>query len=939
MFERTKWIAALIGLLSVPALAQDRVTWESLVPRQGSTVTIYYDANQGTLPNPAGQVYIHLGFNGWTNIISPDPAMTATATSGLWSYIYNIPATATVIDLVFNDGQDNWDNNGTKDWHIQVFQQGLTAVLQEPVIDYSLGDPRRSPVFASVEDTIHIHGTAVAGGTAIDSLSLAIAGVMVARDSADSLVVDLPAASYEPGFHDVIFTAIDKAGASDTIEFTLLIHDVQPNEPPPPGTVPGVTVIDGQTATIALFAPHKNIVYLIGDFDDWLVTPEHQMKRYEVSPDSVLWWLTLTGLSAQEEYGYQYLLSGGLRAADPFSTKLLDPWNDSSVPASTYPDLKPYPVDLTVGLVSAFHTGTVPFTWHDANYERPQKESLVIYEMLVRDFVEGHDYSSLLDKVDYLAELGVNAVELLPINEFEGNSSWGYNTIFHTALDKYYGPPDAFKTFVDSCHSRGIAVIIDMVFNHVYRLSSLVQLYWDQESGQPAAESPWLNQQHNFANSAAHWGFDLNHESEHTQYYVDRVNRFWIEEFHVDGFRFDFTKGFGNNPKLMSDEWGSKYDGDRIRLLKRMADSLWETDSTAYVILEHLAENAEEVELANHGLMLWGNSNYNYNEATMGWHEDGKSDFSWGYYGQRGWSQPHLVTYMESHDEERLMYKNLTWGNASSGYSVKRLATALNRMKLAGAFFFTLPGPKMIWQFQELGYDYSIDYGGRLSEKPVRWDYLDDPYRKNLYKAYTALTQLRHGNPIFSSGDTKVTMNLGQSNGIKRMWLTDTTMQVTIIGNFGIVAQSINPNFQATGYWYDYFSGDSIMVSDVSATITVDPGRFNIFTNVRITPQEPEIEIPDIPTEVSLRQNYPNPFNLVTAIGYSVPEAGRVILTVYDLTGREVARLFDGYREADSYNVNWTGRTGAGRNAASGLYICRLSTNAGNVSRKMMLLR
>jgi len=119
----------------------------------------------------------------------------------------------------------------------------------------------------------------------------------------------------------------------------------------------------------------------------------------------------------------------------------------------------------------------------------------------------------------------------------------------------------------------------------------------------------------------------------------------------------------------------------------------------------HFADDSEEQVLANYGMLLWGNSNYNYNEATMGYHENGKSDFSWGYYGKRSWSQPHLVTYMESHDEERLMFKNLQYGNGAGAYSVKDPATALNRIKLAGAFFLTLPGPKMLWQFGELGYD------------------------------------------------------------------------------------------------------------------------------------------------------------------------------------------------------------------------------------------
>ena len=157
-----------------------------------------------------------------------------------------------------------------------------------------------------------------------------------------------------------------------------------------------------------------------------------------------------------------------------------------------------------------------------------------------------------------------------------------------------------------------------------------------------------------------------------------------------------------------------------------MTDQIWDIDTTIYIILEHFAENSEEINLANYGMLLWGNSQYSYAEASMGYHTNSKSDFSWGYYGSRGWNKPHLVTYFESHDEERLMYKNLTWGNNAGDYNIKELHTAINRVKAIGAFFFTIPGPKMIWQFGELGYDNSIDDPCRLCEKPILWDYFED---------------------------------------------------------------------------------------------------------------------------------------------------------------------------------------------------------------------
>jgi len=169
----------------------------------------------------------------------------------------------------------------------------------------------------------------------------------------------------------------------------------------------------------------------------------------------------------------------------------------------------------------------------------------------------------------------------------------------------------------------------------------------------------------------------------------------------------------------------------------------------SYVILEHFAANTEETDLANYGMMLWGNENYAFNQATMGYN-DGR-DFSQGLAGVRGWSQQNLVAYMESHDEERLMYKNINYGNGAGSYSIKDPATGYKRNEMAAAFFFMMPGPKMIWQFGELGYDYSINYcqdgsinnNCRTDAKPIKWDYLQIAGRAHLRSVYAALLKLR----------------------------------------------------------------------------------------------------------------------------------------------------------------------------------------------------
>ena len=208
--------------------------------------------------------------------------------------------------------------------------------------------------------------------------------------------------------------------------------------------------------------------------------------------------------------------------------------------------------------------------------------------------------------------------------------------------------------------------------------------------------------------------------------------------------------------------------------------------------------------------MLWGNINYNYGQASMGW----DSDISWVSYLQRGWTKPNLVGYMESHDEERMVYRNINFGNstAAPAYNVKNLSTALRRALLSGALFYTIPGPKMMWQFEELGYDVSIDFNGRVGEKPIKWEYFSDPLRKDLYKGLAAIINLRKSQPAFTEG----TFTIAQSaNGgkQKRINIQHATMDVVVIGNFDVINGAMIGGFTKTGKWYEYFSGDSITVT------------------------------------------------------------------------------------------------------------------------------
>ena len=349
---------------------------------------------------------------------------------------------------------------------------------------------------------------------------------------------------------------------------------------------------------------------------------------------------------------------------------------------------------------------------------------------------------------------------------------------------------------------------------------------YQNSNGTPSSGNPWYNSAS--PNQTYSWGYDFNHDSPYTQQFVDSVCAYWMQEYKIDGFRFDFTKGFTNTP---GDGW--PYDAARIAILKRMATEIWKRKKDALIILEHLTDNREEKELAELGMLLWGNLNYRMNEATMGWtqrNSDGSwnADISWGSYKERGWAVPHLVAYMESHDEERLMYKNNQWGKEYNGYSVKNQSTGLQRTAGAAVLLFSLPGPKMIWQFGELGYDYflgSTAEEGRLEKKPIRWDYYDDPDRRTLHDVFKTMISLKKENAVFNTQ----TFTIDLKEPFKTITLSSPNKSVVSMANFDVVEAVKNVHFGQVGQWKEYFTNQELTLTSPTTNITLAPGEYRLY--------------------------------------------------------------------------------------------------------------
>lgn len=622
---------------------------------------------------------------------------------------------------------------------------------------------------------------------------------------------------YLLAFVTLIAFSCKKSGTFPEPDPTPVIPTL-PNTNLPAAAKDGVVFINnGTSAIVTLIAPGKNSVALMGDFNNWSTTASKMTK----APDGKTWWIQIDQLTANTEYAYQFLVDDQLRIADPYCEKILDPINDSYVPATVYPGLKTYPTGKTTGIVSVMQGSPPVYAWKNTSFTRPEKNNLVIYELLVRDFTAGHSYATTLERLDYLVGLGVNAIELMPVNEFEGNLSWGYNPSFYFAPDKYYGTKTALQNFIDECHGRGIAVILDLVLNHSFGQSPMVQLYWD--NNKPAANNPWFNVD---AKHPYNVGFDFNHESSETQYFAKNVMKFWMQEYKIDGFRFDLSKGF--TQKTSNDDGTfAAYDAGRVAIWKNYNNYIKSVDPTNfYVILEHFADASEEKVLADEGMMFWANINYNMNEATMGWL--GASDFSWSFYNRHGFARSeNLVSYMESHDEERLNFKNINYGNNDAlSYKVRDLATALKRQEMAAAFLLVAPGPKMIWQFGELGYDVSIDFNGRTGDKPIKWEYFAEPKRKALYDTYAKLIRLKKNNAIFANANASYSLN----GAIKYIKLVSGSNTLVVVGNFDVTAQAATIDFGTAGTWTDNLNGSTINLADNSYRTTLAPGEYHVYS-------------------------------------------------------------------------------------------------------------
>ncbi len=940
-----KKITLLLFLL-LGAVSFGQVTTSPSPADPAGPVTLFFNKAGTGLASYTGTIYAHIGLtvNGqqWQNVIeawgnnTTQPALTFVSgttykleiPTSLYSY-FNVPTTSTItqICVVFRSAASPYSQSSDAFVNVGAFQVNLTA----PVVNSTTIVNSGGNVAVSATNT---------GGNAIYTLKANGATVNTSAATASYSYTHTGVTAVKTNYELVVV----QGDNTITKEFTVITNPGAASQALPAGAKDGINYgTDNTKATLVLNAPGKDFVYIAGSFNNWTPTAGYAMKK---DPATGKFWLELTGLSNTGIETFQYWVGDQtptansqplVKTADPFSHMLLSPYDDQYIPESVYPGLAEYPQGQNFE-VSVINTTQQAYEWQVTDFERPAKEDLVIYEALIRDFNSTKTWDSMSAQMDYFKNLHINAIELMPVMEFEGNISWGYNTSYHMAPDKAYGTPESMKAFIDLCHENGIAVILDVALNHVYGRSPLARMWSNDPDGDgfgiPATDNPYCNVAAKHSYSV---GSDLNHSTAVTKYYVERTIDFWINEYKIDGFRWDLTKGFTQNCTENGDACTNAYQADRVAVLKQYADMQWALDPDFYIIFEHMGDGTgantahqEEIEWSNYrlsegkGIMLWEKHTDAYSQNTMGYASG--SNFNNMDFENQGYAAPRAVNFAESHDEERLMYKNLQFGITTQNYNVKNLNNALDRQKALGAVFLTVPGPKMIWQFEELGYDYGINRcedntysdGCRTNPKPIPSEigYTTDPARLAVYNTWSQILNIKMSNPLFST--TTFTVQSGNLTPRLDIWddsIAPTALKnVIVLANFDVVSKTVVTNFPFTGTWYNLMDGTTI--AGTVESITLQPGEYRIFGNQPAVLSNEQFST----TKASL---YPNPATSQFSLNLPAQK-----VEIYAITG-QLVKTFGATAAGSNFDVSSLTR---------GIYMVKV-TDANNAQSTTKLIK
>ncbi len=912
-------ISIVVAFLSMRGLSQD-------------SVDVTFRWNLPSNPFPVG-VSVPGEFNGWNNTawlmvyqggtlwtrtgrlaVGGTPNPVPPSVPGAWQYKF------------YFAGASPWPNDPLNH-HVNASDNSNSFIIvKDPTIYQFLPNQRTGAVttdFPTISAYIFPKvGNVVDTSTiSLDIDGTTFTGLGSGYNFSTKQFAFVPPTALSNGSHTVIL----QAGATlDTVNFVVATGGPA-ILPIPPYARHGVTLpstASNDSTTFRLRVGGTNyVLFRIAPLGQPVISADALFMRKNTTTDD--WWLNVS--LPPGDYEYLYQTDNGTFVYDPFGR-----WN------GTYGSrFSNGPAGLTAD----------DYQWNTTTFSRPPLNKLCIYEMNVGEVAGGYyglpagqgRFSHLKDLMGYYDSLGINAIELMPINDYglvgQSGHSWGYDLNSYFALEPGYGTPRDFKIFVDSAHAHGIAVIVDVVFNHLNDTAPL----WQMQPNE--ATSPYFKLCSDLRPNEDQLCFfkDMDHWTPETQELIYEVLRMWIDQYKVDGFRYDYTQGIGwsvGQPDLGILGWAHRVDSAYGGQIYQIAEHL--PESPALVFYSGLTggwhdsfhdEVFDEARFRNTSLIEMENL-----VMDLGAYPGNDVPSSPSIYANR--TEP--VNATVNHDEQSLIYEMTTFQGVP-------LTEALLRDKLYATMMFTSLGIPMLWEGMEFSESRGwMNDNQKLSYRPVQFSMLATMRGQEHYAYYQALIRQRLHNPSLYQG---VLRKLFRYNTEKTLvWGFEdstTSSRVMAVANFSGAQQTItNVPWLAAGNWFDIWD-QSVFVSGGTTipSITIPAYSALVYSNI---PDSILLDVrttsPNLPTDFSLAQNYPNPFNPVTTISFEVPKESMVRLSVFDLLGREVTTLVNQTIHPGAYNATWDA---SGSSVSSGVFFARLVANGGEfvATKKMILMK
>jgi 1,4-alpha-glucan branching enzyme len=451
---------------------------------------------------------------------------------------------------------------------------------------------------------------------------------------------------------------------------------------------------------------------------------------------------------------------------------------------------------------------TDTYVWQHDDKPLPADQELVIYELHVADFSGGEDdryargkYKHVIEKLDYLCELGINAIELMPLKEYPGDYSWGYNPRHFFATESSYGSTEELKKLIDECHGRGIRVIIDGIYNHSESSSPLTQIdhdYWYHHSPRDPDNS---------------WGPEFNYEfydekldTYPARRFIGDTIRFWIQEYHVDGIRYDAARQIANYDFMHWIVQEAKKTAS-MKPFYNIAEHIPETpsitnadgpmdgcwhDSFLHTIVAHLCGDTFDLEQLKDVI-------------------DAKRQ---GFMGATN-----VVNYLTNHDHDRLMVE---LGNREIFDE-----EAFRRIRLGVAILMTAVGVPLIWMGQEFG-----EYKPKTQESSkIEWGLLGNDLNRGLFEYYKGLISLRKQNHALYTENIDFIHENPEAKVFAYSRWNGEGSRVVVVANFSenFLAGYHVPNFPNGGTWHEWTANYDVEAGDDGIVTDLGPYEAKVF--------------------------------------------------------------------------------------------------------------